>query len=122
MSEEGVNQQILPLWEAWEKFLHHFFNITEKFPKKARFTFTIRLENFSLEVLELLIEARYSKKQEKLPLLKKINLLLEKMRVFTRVCYEERFLSSKAYEKIAKELDQAGRQIGGWLKELQQRI
>ena len=121
MSEESLNKQVLPIWEAWERFLHPFFSITQKFPKKARFTFTTRMENFSLEILELLIDARYSTKLEKMPLLKKINLLLEKMRVFTRVCHEERLLSSKAYEKIAREIDQAGRQIGGWMKEVQQR-
>ncbi len=118
---ESPSTEVLAIWAAWEKFLHYFFDITQKFPKKARFSFTTRMENFSLDILELLLDARYAQKHEKLALLKKINLLMEKMRVFTRVCYEERFLSSRAYEGIVREIDGAGRQVGGWIKELQKR-
>lgn len=54
-----------------------------KFPKDKRYTLGQRIENKLLDILDILLEANYSK--EKLELLKKANLRLEQFRYLIRL-------------------------------------
>jgi len=87
----------------------------EKFPKSVRFSFTGRILNLSLDILELVIEAIYTK--ERSYILRKINLYIEKLRVFFRLSFNRKYLSLNQYEFISKELNEFGRMIGGWAKQ-----
>ena len=51
----------LPLFVHWEKTLSDIFSRTEKFPKRVRFTFSSRIDNLALDILEKIVEARYAK-------------------------------------------------------------
>jgi hypothetical protein len=62
----------LSIFVKWLEFLKWFLPTLEKFPKKARFTVTSRIENIALDIVKLLIEAKYLR--EKKPILRKINL------------------------------------------------
>jgi hypothetical protein len=57
----------------------------EKFPKRVRFTFADRINNQALDIVEYLIEARYSR--DKGAILVAANLKLEKLRVLLRLCH-----------------------------------
>ena len=65
-------------------------------------------------VLEKLIEARYTR--DKSAVLAQANLSLEKLRVLLRICHEERHLDHRGYEYAARNIDEAGRMVGGWLR------
>jgi len=108
----------LPVIAQWECFVRILFGITKGFPKRVKFTFANRLDTIALEILEALIEARYSHLSKKERLLKEVNIHLEKLRILIRISKEERYLSLKAYEKLAREMDEIGKQVGGWLKVL----
>src|SRR3989344_4136486 len=103
----------LPIFIKWMEFLKWLLVTLDNFPKKTRFTYADRLTKLSLDVVENLIEARYTK--NKIPLLKKANLDLEKVRVLMRICYECRFLSRKSYEHASYLINEVGRMLGGWL-------
>ena len=68
----------------------------------------------ALDILECLIEARYSK--NKTHLLRQINLLLEKLRVLLRIAHHEKYLATNAYEYASREIQRAGQMTGGWLR------
>lgn len=105
----------LPIFAAWMTFLTWLLGVTEKFPKKVRFTLAVRLENLALDLVEDLVEARYSR--DKAPVLKRANLRLEKIRVLLRICHTQRYLSHRAYEHAMKTLAEVGRMLGGWRKQ-----
>ncbi len=105
----------LPIIQHWERTIHDILARTEKFPKRVRFTFSTRIDNLALDVYERLVEARYSK--DKGEPLRRANLDLEKLRLLTRICHEERFLDERGYENVARNIDEAGRMLGGWMKE-----
>lgn len=90
-----------------------------KIPRAHRFTVGERMENQLCELLELLIEARYTK--EKAHLLKKANLTLEKFRFFVRLLNDMHFINIKKYEFLSRQIVDIGSQIGGWLKTREQR-
>jgi hypothetical protein len=114
-----MKHEELPIFELWSKFLGWLLGITEKFPRRARFTFASRLDNLGLDVLETLVEASYSK--NKIELLRRVNLDIEKMRVLIRICHEQKYLSTAAYKHAIHDLYEAGKMIGGWIKERQRK-
>ena len=104
----------LPLFVLWEQALRDILARTEKFPKRVRFTLSSRIDNLALDVLEKIVEARYTK--DKSAVLRQANLDLEKLRVLLRISHDERHLDHKGFEHVARNIDEAGRMIGGWIR------
>jgi|TARA_B100001964_G_scaffold244304_1_gene325227 hypothetical protein len=94
-------------------------NKVESFPRSKRFTLGNRIVNHVLDILESLIEARYS--SDKVSILKTANIRIEKLRYLIRLCVDNKIISISSYEYISKEIDFLGRQVGGWLKTRNQR-
>ena len=67
-----------------------------------------------IEVLELLVEAAYTRNKE--TPLRRANLRLETVRHLWRVGFELNDIATRQYEHGAKLIDGLGRQIGGWLR------
>ena len=109
----------LPVFQKWTKFLGWLLDVTQKFPRRTRFTFASRVDNLAIDVLEKITEAAYTK--DKIGLLRQINLNIEKLRVLLRLCNEKRFLSDAAYKHAIYELFEAGKMVGGWIKKEQAR-
>jgi hypothetical protein len=83
-----------------------------KFERQHRFTLGDRIEEGVLEILELLVEASYTR--EKRALLRRANLRLERLRYLIRLAKDLRQLSLKQYEFAAKAMQAIGVEIGGW--------
>lgn len=107
----------LPLFVLWEKVLSDLLDRTQKFPKSVRFTFSTRIDNLALDVLEGIVEARYSAGKAKQDALRQIDLGLAKLRVLIRLCHERQYVDHQGYEHVARHLDEAGRMVGGWRKQ-----
>ena len=105
----------LPLFVHWEGVVNDLLSRTEKFPKSVRFTFSTRIDNLALDIYEALVDARYTR--QRTPILKEINGKLEKLRLLLRLCHTRAYLSHKGYEHINRNIDEAGRMLGGWLKQ-----
>lgn len=105
----------LSIFVKWLEFLKWFLPTLEKFPKKSRFTVTNRIENMALDIVELLIEAKY--RRDKKLILKKINLCLEKIRILLRISHGTQLISTKSYNFAVKSINEVGMMLGGWLKQ-----
>jgi len=79
---------------------------SRKLPRDLRFVLGDRMLTTSYDVLDLLIEAKYSR----------ANLLLERLRFQVRLCQEERLISPRQYEFVAGLIHETGQQVGGWRK------
>jgi len=104
----------LPIFVKWTEFLNWLFPVTAKFPKRVRFSFADRIDNHALDMVEDLVEARYTR--NKLPILRRSNLRLEKMRVLLKLSHANRYLSYKAYEHAMRAINEVGRMLGGWIQ------
>ncbi len=87
---------------------------TARFPRSHRFVLGERIERNLYDVLEMLIEAKFSK--ERLEMLKKVNLRLEILRHQIRLAKDLQCLRQNSYLHAAKAIDEIGRMLGGWLK------
>ena len=86
----------------------------EKFPRSQKFTLGDRIVNISLDTLDTLIEATYTRKR--LPLLQKANVQLEKLRYLIRLCHDFKLISAKQYTYISNEINEVGKLVGGWIR------
>ena len=86
-----------------------------RFPRTHHYTIGQRMVTTLLDVQELLIEAHYSK--EKRTLLRRVNLLLERLRLLVRLSKDLRCLSLSQYEFSARAINETGRLVGGWLRQ-----
>ncbi|MBS0619113.1 MAG: diversity-generating retroelement protein Avd [Spirochaetes bacterium] len=106
-----------PAFRKWYVILDWILDRCETFPKSVRFTFSGRIANLALDILEQLIEAIYSK--DKKAQLAQINMNLEKLRVSYRLSFNRKYISGRQFEFIVTELNEFGKMIGGWLKSAQ---
>ncbi len=87
----------------------------EKFPHTHRCVLGKRLEEQLYELLDLTIDAAYTR--DKHQILIRANLLLEKMFYTVRLCKDMKFINLKKYEYLSKQLIEIGKMVGGWIKE-----
>ncbi len=67
-----------------------------------------------LDILELLINAAYSKKKSET--LRQANLKLEMLRYLIRLSKDLKFINIKSYNYSAQSINDIGISIGGWLR------
>lgn len=91
----------------------------DKFPRLRRFTLGERIEHLILDLLELLVEAAFSR-SKRAPL-QRANLRLEVLRHLWRSAHELQVIPARRYEHGARMMDDLGRQVGGWLRSTVQR-
>lgn len=93
------------------------FQKINSFPKKQRFVLGQQIENTSLKILELIIQANNEKDSvKKLLLLKEINTQLEVLRALLQISCELKFMNVKSLGYIITQIDEVGRMLGGWIK------
>jgi hypothetical protein len=86
-----------------------------KFPRQHRFTLGERIERRLYDLLERLIQARYTR--ERADLLRQANLTLEVLRYQVRLAHELRCLGRASYVYASREMVVIGSMVGGWLKQ-----
>jgi hypothetical protein len=85
-----------------------------RFPRQYRFTLGERIERRLYDLLETLVQARYTRDRQEL--LRRANLGLEVLRFQVRLAHDLRCLRAASYEHAAGRLHEIGRMVGGWLK------
>lgn len=108
-----ANQKFLVIKRGYD-FSKWLLQHTGKFPKSYRFSVAAKLENAVLEFVELTSVANVRK--DKLPLLRRADESLVKLRLLFRLSYEMRFINLKSYEYGSKQLVELGKLLGGWIK------
>jgi len=109
----------LPVFVRWMEFLKWLLPTTEKFPRRVRFTFADRIDVLALDVVEDLVEARYTRNKHEI--LKRANLRLEKIRILLRLSHEQKFISHDSFAFAVRAINETGRMLGGWMKQQEER-
>ena len=102
------------LLTRWEQVLGELLDRCAKFPKVSRFTFTQRIENLGLDVLEHLVRARFSKGASRRAALAEADIRLAQLRALLRLAHARTMLDHRGYEHLSRGLDECGRMLGGW--------
>ena len=114
-AEAGSELLVLQRWEAFCAWL---LPHTGRWPKSSRFTFGQRVQNHALDVVELLVVARFQPKRRRRSL-ERANLLLERMRHLFRLARGAQIMGPRGFESAMIGLEETGRMLGGWRKSLE---
>jgi hypothetical protein len=88
--------------------------LLEKFPRSQKFLLGDRIENMLLDIMELVIQAIYTKNKSRY--LREANLKIEKFRHLIRLAKDLKYINIRRYEYISEHTHEIGSEIGGWLK------
>jgi hypothetical protein len=103
-----------PVFVKWLEATDWILDTVEKFPKSARFTISNRIANLTLDVMEGIIEAIYTR--ERSYILDRVNIYIEKLRVLFRISFKRKYISGRQFEFVSGLIDETGRMLGGWRK------
>jgi hypothetical protein len=109
----GSDQDLLVITKTYDLVLWSCRH-TSRFPKNHRFVLGERLERTLYDLLETLIQARYTRNRQ--GLLERANLVLEVLRFQIRLAKDLQCLPTNSYGFAGKAVDEIGRMVGGWLK------
>lgn len=90
------------------------YQYVQGFPKSQKFVLGQRIENSAINILEGVILA--NEERNKAATLTRTSIELEKLRVFTRLAKDLRFLDFKKYESLSLRINEIGKMLGGWIK------
>ena len=113
MTEERPGGGLVAIQKAYD-LAREITERTRKLPRDLRFVLGDRMLSTAYDVLDLLLEARYTRRRQEL--LNRANVLLERLRYQVRLCMEERLLSLRQYEYLAAMINDTGKLVGGWLR------
>lgn len=100
--------------ESCYQFLRWLIPVLDGMPRRQKYQLGDRVQTQALDVQEALVEAAYTR--ERAALLRQANMGLEKLRIWCRLAKDLQLLSFAQYEHAARQIDELGRQVGGWLK------
>ena len=84
----------------------------ERFPRSVKFTIGSRIQDNQLEILQLLIKAKFSKSKEET--LFDAGVRLEQVRLLFRMCKDIRLINMTSHEYSAWQLTELAKQVQGW--------
>ena len=108
------NKKITPVVEKHYKLILWMLPKMANFPKDQKFLLADRIERILLDILEMLIEANYSK--QKREILIRVNLKLDVLRFMMRIAKDMKYVSLNGYDFFCQSAIEIGKMVGGWLK------
>ena len=111
-------QEPPPVYTLITEILGWTLDRTAGFPKSALFTFGQRLDNLTLDALQSVVRALYGPRRLKRAELDEINLTLEQLRALWRITEARGWISARQLLFIIGRIDEAGRMVGGWLRQI----
>lgn len=93
-------------------------NLTKKFPKHQRFVLAKRIEDAALSFQDHIVFATKTRRAQ--AALHQADFHLERLRLYNRLAFHLRLIGPGQHEYLAKQLDEMGRLLGGWLRRLHQ--
>ena len=107
-------QNEAPIVQKTYDFYRELYLSVEKMPKKDKYTLGEKSQKTTLDFLELLISASYSK--SKLLILEKASAKLEVLKILIRLANEIKATDTKKYLHLEEILQEIGKMLGGWIR------
>jgi hypothetical protein len=91
----------------------------QNIPKLSRFTLGAKIDTLFIETVEFILLAGYAPKNQKLSIIKRASTKLDALKFFLQLAWETKSLDNKKYLVIAKLLEEAGKMLGGWQRQIE---
>ncbi len=108
----------VPLAHKTSELYKKIYLLSQKIPKKDRFGIFLKIENYCLETIDLIICACFETRNDKLPYLKKARIKVETLKRLVRIASELKIIERKNYLILEADLQEISKMLNGWLKYL----
>jgi hypothetical protein len=88
-------------------------------PRLSRFTLGTKIDGLFTDIIELILLAGYDSKPQKTTLVARASTKLDALKFFLQVAWEIKTLDNNKYLRISEPLNEVGKMLGGWRKQLQ---
>lgn len=85
-------------------------------PKKDKYSVGLRLQDITLDLIEVIFRASNASGKEKVIPLEKAGAKVDLIKLLIRLTYEIKAIDQKKYLSLEEQLQEIGKMIGGWLK------
>ncbi len=99
----------------WQKHLQHF-------PKANRYTLGSKVDEAFLNTIEYTFLASYANVKEKLPIIDRSISRLDLIKLLLILAWDTKALDTNKYTELSQNLDEIGKMLGGWRKQVEQKI
>ena len=106
-----ILQHLIRAYKLWHEFLPHI-------PKDARYTLGTKIDTSLIETIEATFVASFLTRDKKLPYVQRAATKLDLAKFFLQVLWEIKALDNKKYAAISEQLNEVGRMLGGWLRQI----
>jgi hypothetical protein len=86
-----------------------------------RYSLWQKCETHCLEMLEALLKTKTKTDAEKLPMFNDLGVKIDILRFLFRLAYEIKSVDGKKYLNLQEAVDEIGRMLGGWMKNVQKK-
>jgi hypothetical protein len=106
-----VIQGLVVAYKLWRDIVPHM-------PKSARFVLGEKIDACLLSTAEYLFLASYASIEKRLSFVRDAGVKLDLVKFFLCIAWETKALDNRKYIAISEKLDETGRMLGGWIKQL----
>lgn len=110
-SNLSILQKLIAVYKLWHDFLPNF-------PKTSRYTLGFKIDSLFIETTEAVVTASYLRSEQKISFVLKASTKLDLLKFFLQVAWEIKALDNKKYILLSERLDEIGKMLGGWNKQI----
>ena len=107
-----------PILEHTKRVYKAWILIERNLPRCERFGIGQKIDFLFIGLLDILQKTSFSPINLKIPLLNQAQTKIDSLRFFIQLCWEIKLISSKQFTAIGQQVEQIGKMIGGWRKDL----
>jgi len=106
-----VLQKITQAYKLWHSYLPHIERLT-------RYSLGEKINLLFIELIELVIIATYSAREQKIIIVDKACIKLDLLKYFLQIAWEIKAIDNKKIAQLSEPLNESGKMLGGWKKQL----
>lgn len=108
----------IPIFTKLYEFYNKLTQNITSFPKTKRYTLGQKLDNVTLEMLELLFAVPFT--ENKTGALQQISIKLDLLKILLRLSKDNQAITDKRYLELQVILQEIGKMLGGWIRSTKQ--
>ncbi|NPV72090.1 MAG: diversity-generating retroelement protein Avd [Firmicutes bacterium] len=109
-----MSSEDLKILQKAYDMVQYGYTVLRQFPKSERHVLAAEMRSTMVQILRLIIVA--NRRRQKLPVLHELDVALDLLRLYMRLAKDLGFLPFRQYEHWAKQVNEVGRMVGGWIR------
>ena len=110
----------IPIFSKIYDFYKNLSQVIVSFPKTKRYTLGQKIDNVTLDLIELLFSIPQA--NDKLKTLNRISVKLDLLKVLIRLAKDTQAMKNKNYLGLQSNLHEVGKMLAGWIRTTKQNL